>query len=91
MDTGLEQAMFRLQRLERDVEALRAEAVSERVLTARLETIRAEINNVKTSLEHAALRLEAAAAESTQRRLLLYGAVVTAIGSLVVSLLLGGG
>lgn len=87
---GLEVLKVRMDHLEKDVQDLESSSVKEGFFNAKLETVRAEMNVLKARADSLAEQITASAAEDTQKRLLIYGAILAAVGSLVVSIVMGG-
>lgn len=81
----------RLERVERDIAAIRDAYPTEKLLDERLRVVGEQMSAIRSGIDVVEQRVEGVRTEAQQRRLLVYGAVVTAVASLVVALLLGGG
>lgn len=83
--------VYRLLRdTQEEVKSIRATYPSQRALNDRLEIVDNKIADARDDISRVEEQILAVRGEATQRRLLLYGAVVTAAVSLVASLILGG-
>lgn len=81
----------RLERAERDLAAIRDNYPTEKLVEERLRVVGEQITAIRSDMDAVEHRLDAVRDEALQRRLLIYGAVVMAVTSLIVALLLGGG
>lgn len=75
--------------IEKDVQTLENKSIDDRYFQSELGNIRGEINNVRIRLEAINEKVEAQASEELQKRLLVYGAILTAVASIIVTLLMG--